>query len=489
MTPESIPDYLRWLDDMARRFNISTNIGRLLKDKMDIDLIVGDPWTLRPDTLVAMKRIPDRIRLRLFNFMSTNAAHIFSQLDLANGNFPASTAALTSSSSTSDQSINIIIPSDLTSSLNKTISDSFFSGALNDAQMIDLAVFILSKAPFFPKTKEGWDQFKGKLVEFDIYLALIVVVIMIFFNQGAFGFSGYLFEGPLGMRIGWYTSMKKLGFSLQPEIKGGLVLKHQYFDTRVGVIKNFGDQDRTRVEAELVSLLFSTLAQKVGWEGKSSFRYEYTMNAKDQNLENKGNVTVNFYLRKGEIFYQHSPLAISVLASGGSAMDGKPLGTGSFSIENDHDGYQLVLTGGYAPPTFPTFPIVGQNIWTAGLFATWQSAGGYRQVAALLETAGVYVLSDLDKIDSLKEKIKTLLNQGHLVGDDKIKQEQFWLGMARVQLKRHLSAYRDLMGRYSSIRAEGDLDRSPLLKTEMIIADAEAHAETFGAEKSPLNIW
>jgi hypothetical protein len=490
----SIPDYLRWFDDMARRFNIFTNLGRLLRDKMDIDLIVGDPWTLRPDTLVALRRIPDRVRLRLFNFISTNGAHIFSSVDpgSSGGAPPSSINMPDSGGSLAGQPINVIIPEDLTKSMTSTISNSIFSGALSDSQMIDLAVFILSKAPFFPKTKEGWDQFKNKLIEWDIYLALIVVIILAFFDQGSLGFSGYLVEGPAGTRIGWYSNMKRLGFSLEPEIKGGIVIRNQYFDTRVGLVKKFGDDERTRLEAEMVSLFFSTLAQKIGWEGRGSFRFEYTLNAKNTLLEKDGNITINLFMRKGEMFFNRSPFSVSILAGGGSSLKGRPVGSATISIENDHDGYQLALTGGYGPVSYPLNPgllIPNSNIWTAGLLATWQPGSGYRQISNLLENTAVSVLSDLDHIDAAKKRIEAVRKKGVEETSDEFKQARFWLGLTRVQLKKHLDSFRDLSTQYAAIRDTGDIDRSPLQKSVFILAEVESQGETYGAENSELNGW
>jgi hypothetical protein len=492
VTPDpNSPDYLRWFDDMARRFNIFTNLGRLLRDKMDIDLVVGDPWTLRPDTMIALRRIPDRVRLRLFSFISANAAHIFSTPDPGGiGNPPSS---ITDPGGTMGGApINVTIPDDLTRSMTSTISDSIFSGALSDSQLIDLAVFILSKAPFFPKTKEGWDQFKNKLVEWDIYLALIVVIILAFFDQGSLGFSGYLVEAPGGIRIGWYTNMKRLGFSLEPEVKGGIAIRHQYFDTRMGVIKKFGDDDRTRVEAEIVGLFFAALAQKIGWEGRSSFRFEYTLNSKNPMLQNDGNITISLFARKGELFFKESPFSVSILASGGSNLKGKPLGSASIAVENDHDGYQIALTGGYGPPAYQINPdpsIQNPHIWTGGLLATWQVDGGYRQIANMLENTALSVMSDLDHLDTAKKRIEGLKKSGIAEDSDQFKRSLFWLGMARVQLKKHLESYRELSTQYAAIRSTGDLDRAPLQKSIFLLADHEARGETYGAEVSNLNVW
>jgi hypothetical protein len=181
--------------------------------------------------------LPDRLKIPLYTTLAERLHELeFIPSERSIGGYPyeASPVSMTLSSEASE----ILL------GRYQKVFENYFT----IEELIDLSVFILSHLSFFPEDDEGWQKLKSQIVTYDIWVALALAFGLAWFDEGSLGAHGWLHvkEGS-DFRLGWYASIRKLGFTWRPELKAGLRVMRNTFDLRAEWIENlnpFGDRSQ-----------------------------------------------------------------------------------------------------------------------------------------------------------------------------------------------------------------------------------------------------
>jgi hypothetical protein len=214
--------------DFFRRMIITLGGGAIYQPGTEIDRLVGDPWTLSPDTALKLDRLPSRLRLQLYSALSTQNGSL--KLDSPSGASPFNTY----------QGPQLHLDG---ASTRRFLSEagSGLGNHFAPEEIIDLAVFYLSKQPFFPKTTGEWNQAKKRIVNNGAWIATGVLAAGVATNRASISLRGKIIKLPNpNYRIGWYGSVRDFGYSFQPSLRGGLQLNTPLFETSTGIVRHVG---------------------------------------------------------------------------------------------------------------------------------------------------------------------------------------------------------------------------------------------------------
>jgi len=130
---------------------------------------------------------------------------------------------------------------------------------LNAREFVDLGVFMLAQQPFFPETDEEWGAWKHELATHQGLLALSVAGLGALVEAGAVSNSGTISrcKGD-GCRIGWYGSVSRIGYHLQPTLRGGIITTLSWLELSAGLL------DQVRAPSGSASNVFE-LAVRESW--------------------------------------------------------------------------------------------------------------------------------------------------------------------------------------------------------------------------------
>jgi hypothetical protein len=130
---------------------------------------------------------------------------------------------------------------------------------LNAREFLDLGVFLLGQQPFFPQNDEEWATWKHRLAAHQGVLALTVAGLGALVEAGAVSNSGVLSRCRAdACRLGWYGSISRLGYHLQPTLRGGLSARLPWLELSAGLL------DRVRAPTDGASTVFE-LALRESW--------------------------------------------------------------------------------------------------------------------------------------------------------------------------------------------------------------------------------
>jgi hypothetical protein len=443
---------LPWLlGRLEGRFEILAAGHQLLRDSYDIDAVVGDPWTLKPETLAALEHLPYRARLSLAELAARN-------LDdgVQDGIFldePYNGRSV----------LRIELGDQGSAQLLKSAEETVLGGLTPD-QMIDLGIFVLSKAPFFPKDQDGWKKLKKKIVLYDVYLALIAVAAGLAANEGRIGFGGWLFKADQGeFRVGWYATGKKLGFKMKPGYTAGLRVRARDFDTAVGVAGDQTSDERFAVEAVFSERWWArVLRDSSGWDLRGTVRARWVLKHVDPALENVGRVSGETVLTKRGVFGLDDYL-LALKGSLGINTRGRMSGGATAVLESGHGGWFTALS---ADVDTDGLSVYRGTDFRLSAFVGGSTESRFETLRGRLRWQAASVRRDLEQIDRHRRE---------LIGapDDAARRNAaYWLGNARRNLRRHLAGYEADAREYDSLRTKSDGSSRVVGLSESELADA-----------------
>ncbi len=414
--PPEEKEYPWWLEGLRTRFTLVASGLQLLKDEMDIDAAVGDnPWTLRTDTQGAIKFLPIKMQLGLAQFLTSRIGNILVQdrnmrVDDKAGLAPQLNAR-------NDLSADFVLSEEMSRDLVQSTVLDQLRRALSEEQMVDLAIFILSKQPFFPKENDwaGWENVKKKIIYYDVYLILAVITMALMFDKGQIKVSGYLFKiNGDQFRVGWYGGFKNLGAHLRsPEFKAGLKLKGELINVEAGVKKRLSPEEQTAIELNIGSQIFSELIKPMGWASDGHL-FINNIRSDEINPNNVGETSIGFSstIRNERLRTANDSLAISLQNSFSYNTKGRADASATVILNDAKYGYDLSASITVSEETGPTGKTFSST--RVGALAKYQWDGGAKALKHAIFTDGQAIRALMADILVLKRQPENYRNQSNL---------------------------------------------------------------------------
>lgn len=441
--------------DIKDQFSLLMAARELLRNQYDIDQLIGDPWSLYPETEEAFKRVPPRARLAIHQFITRHRTDLYWVPERNTGQPPAAPA----------QTV-VLDPRD-----SKEISKAvvgIFGGVLTPEQIADLAVFTLSQNPTFPKTQAEWDKVKNTIVANDLYIALAVIVGVLAFDGGNIGVSGLLYQSKgEELRIGWYGSLRHLGRSLEPNTRTGLHLDTPYADVAAGVHANLDDGRALSVEATLIEHWLERFVRPWNWKAQLTLDTAHTIYADDPRMHGNTLSSATLHATRPGLFPTKD---LTFRARTEVNSNGKTRSEIAAMLDDPRDGWSA----------FVQAETDQDRNWKAGVFVGGEIGGGYRilmnDLRALAKRIG----------EGASEIARYEVQLGENLTSEQLAHWHRWLGVARLRLRRHILEYAIILQRYRLHRKARD-PKLELFRPEELTALAEqACQDSFGMENSPL---
>lgn len=430
--------------ELEDRFSILAAGHLLLRNAVNIDKIVGDPWTLEPDTISRLERVlPEQIKLQFTRMLAESSANFYFVPQEQMNTAPREP----------HPSISLQNPESLYDQL-KNSRKFLLSGTFRDENYIDLGVFILSKAPFFPgkNDHEGWNSWKNKIVAFDVYILGAVVVAELLLNKGHLGVAGWIFKGPNDRyRIGWYGSISNAGFSSDPNASLGAKVRFPYAEISAGARGNLAQGEKLSIETRLSKDVISRFANPKEWEFRVSAAARYVLIHSD--------IAKDFLVVDGHVFakkYDFLGVKGVHLSFGSNAsVNTAEADTNSFSmlLEDQYTGSILTLAATH------------DKEWKIGGFWGGSFESRFEYTKNHVKTSARRVLDDLQDL-----KLATSGNNTRTIG------------LARMHLKRHLRDYANARVEYLRLRTDNDSELKLIAESTLAFAEQESLGETYGAK-------
>ena len=409
--PASPDEYPPWLEDLRDRFTLVANGLKLLKDVTDLDKIVGNdpngnnPWTLRSDTEAAKAFLPEKMKIRVAQFLNRNIGKIMStEYSSTSNNLDTNPVQnYNSQNMSADFALSEQMVDQLANAMLNELTKAF-----TPEQLIDFVFYILAHTPLFPKQTdphawEYWQKVKQKIIYYQIYVIVAAAIGALMFDQVQLQVSGYIFkfQGD-AIRVGWYGGLKHFGANLKgAEFKAGLKARTATIEASGGIVKRMSPNEKVALETRIVSRLLSRVIQPKGWNSEASANITYF-------ISDQVNPT-----NEGETFF------------GVGAVLKKDLGNTTFSIQNSTS----ISTKGN--PSFGVTTIVGnrkhavdasvtlnagivddvqgRNSYRveAGFFGSYQWEGGAKGLRKALASDAEAVRTAMYQIESLQRQEQT----------------------------------------------------------------------------------
>jgi hypothetical protein len=247
------------VSDLIRRMLITIGGSTLNNPGAIIDRIVGDPWALNPSTAEKLERFDARLHLQMDSAVAANPSPILSA---------------TAMPPVAGMQDNHGLPPML---VNAKAAGPVFTDAANrmtnyftPEELIDLGVYYLSKQPFFPKTQAGWDAAKSDIISNAVPIALAVLAVGAASNQGTVSVDGKIFKvKDSDFKMGWYSSVRNLGISLMPALRGGLSAQNGKYESTAGLVYDVNPGpglERAGVELSMREHVLRSLVAPSGWD-------------------------------------------------------------------------------------------------------------------------------------------------------------------------------------------------------------------------------
>lgn len=227
-------DLMRYMSELATQIGNASrgqmlsflNRVELFNVETEIDRLVGNPWQLSDSTAYKLSLAPMHLAYPVFD---QQVAQMTRLDDIRTRRIQDLTV----------DSLGLI-------TVNLDILDSAPDGGqlassvlryLNAREFVDFGVFLLAQQPFFPQTDDGWGAWKHQLATHQGMLALSVAGLGALVEAGAISNSGTISrcKGD-GCRIGWYGSASRIGYHLQPVLRGGVTTTLPWMELSAGLL-------------------------------------------------------------------------------------------------------------------------------------------------------------------------------------------------------------------------------------------------------------
>jgi hypothetical protein len=259
----------------------------------DIDKMVEDPWTLNVKTAQKISSLPPRLKFGLYRLFMQDLP-FFAVMQRTpeafgnNGTPPLTPDEIQMTQESSKKLIDNVLG---------TLGSHF-----TDDEMVDLAVFALSKSAFFPKTPEGWAKLKNAVVKGEIWIGLATVLALAASDNAALSTSMWLYSNPDGtFRLGWYGSFNDLGIKWHPRFSAGAKMRVDDFEFSLGGKYNVKASETSEVSAVEFNMrehLLDIFTRKFGWELSTALGARYSLVHNDPTKQGQGLVTGSLYTRR-----------------------------------------------------------------------------------------------------------------------------------------------------------------------------------------------
>jgi hypothetical protein len=275
-----------YAEDFKELYILMVSQGFLpVKTIFDLDKIVGDPFKLERKTIRKILRLPERLKFQMVRYLFSHPK------DMKIENHP--NAHKNADPSNSFKGIRV--DPDATKILPQLLERSFY-GILQEEELIDLGVFIISKHPKF--TKELWENLKKTITKHDILFAVVIAVGVLaldfFTDRIGLGRRGWFFINKGNrLRLGWYAKIWNLNYTLKPGAQIGLRMGYKKFEAQSGIYGRVEDE-QLRVEQMITTSLFDKWLKPLGWMLSTSFKGKWTAMHKTKNRVN--NLAMDGYI-------------------------------------------------------------------------------------------------------------------------------------------------------------------------------------------------
>lgn len=226
-------DLLRLMSDLVSQISAKSrgevlsllNKIELFNVEDEIDRLVGNPRELSDSTSYKLSLAPLHIAYPVFDQMVRQMTRLDDIRSRRIQNLTVDSLGL------------IAVDLDILS--DKRSGSQLASSVLhyfNAREFFDLGVFMLAQQPFFPDTEEGWNLRKRQIARQEGVLALTAVGLGAMFELGALNNSGTIKRcADNRCRLGWYGGFSRLGYRLQPTLRGGLTTELPWLEVSAGL--------------------------------------------------------------------------------------------------------------------------------------------------------------------------------------------------------------------------------------------------------------
>jgi hypothetical protein len=238
----------------------------------EIDRLVGDPRSLNDSTAYKLSLLPFHIRFPIYQQLVRQMTR---QDELRSRRIHSvSPDAVNVSALRVDSLADDDVRDEVRASLLKHFSAR---------EVVDLGFYLLAQQRFFPETEEGWMHLKRTVANGGAALAAGALAAGFAFDAGALQRSGTvkrLLDGQL--RLGWYAGVRKLGFRLRPQLRGGLTAHLPRFELALGLAEKVRpsvlEPDRW-VELAARESWINQLVRSSGWDAFAEGAFRYVLRA------------------------------------------------------------------------------------------------------------------------------------------------------------------------------------------------------------------
>jgi hypothetical protein len=224
----------------------------------EIDRLVGRPWDLHDSTTYKLGLLPYNVSFPIYQQVVRQMTR---QDSLRSQRIHRVSV---------DQVNVIALRLDLLSdeNLSRNVQISLLT-QFDIRELVDLGVFGLSQQAFFPEGDEGWFRLRRRMADGSWALAATAVTAGALLNAGAFSQSGTIKRWGQDLRVGWYGGFRRLGFTLTPQVRGGVTAAMPGFEVAAGVAERIspGALDARRwLEFAAREGWLNRLTEAQGWD-------------------------------------------------------------------------------------------------------------------------------------------------------------------------------------------------------------------------------
>lgn len=227
-------DLLRVLSELTAQLGTKSrgellnffNRIELFNVESEIDRMVGNPWELSDSTSYKLGLAPLHVAYPVFDQLVAQMTRLDDIRSRRIQNLTVDSVSLIS------VNLDILNGEQSGGQLASSILHYF-----NAREFMDLGVFLLAQQPFFPQTEEEWAVRKHQIASHQGMLALTVAGLGALFEAGALNNSGTIQRCQDNRcNLGWYGSFSRLGYHLQPNLRGGLTTRIPGLELSAGLM-------------------------------------------------------------------------------------------------------------------------------------------------------------------------------------------------------------------------------------------------------------
>ena len=276
-------------------------------------------------------------------------------------------------------------------------------------ELIDLAVFGLAQQPFFPQTDEQWQARKHSLAAHKTELALGVMGLGALFEAGALSNSGTIKRWrDDNYRLGWYGAFSRLGYHLQPDLRGGLTANLPGVELSAGLLEEIrpsaGSVQRA-IEVALRESWLNRLAAANGWDSFAVLAARQVLATGDNYQGESFTGRIGLYLKRPRPFHLRFITLRASFETESNLSDSLRF-AGAVGVDYDKTGLSTVLQSSRMLAVRDSGPVMETR---TGLFlaGTMESPGRYyldvmaAQGSALREAWEIWQSADKQRTATL----------------------------------------------------------------------------------------